>query len=98
VTRYDASAVSIGDLHPAGIATGMGLEAHDADGSHRAALYGAQPLAGSGVILELTVTPKRDLLTFPITFTAKANEGRIRLVSARFPTKGTTSHADQPHR
>jgi len=55
-------------------------------------------LAGSGVILELTVTPKRDLLTFPITFTAKANEGRIRLVSARFPTKGTTSHADQPHR
>jgi len=98
VTRYDASAMSIGDMHPAGIATGMGLEAHDADGSHRAALYGAQPLAGSGVILELTVTPKRDLLTFPITFTAKANEGRIRLVSARFPTKGTTTHADQPHR
>jgi hypothetical protein len=95
---YDPSEVTIGEMRAVGIAAGMSLESRDAGGRHRSALYGAQPLAGSGQILELTVTPTRDLLTLPITFTGTANEGRIRLISPRHPTKGIPSHVDSPHR
>jgi hypothetical protein len=75
----------------------MSVETHDGGGTHRSALYGAQPLAGAGEILEVTVTPVRDLLMLPITFTGTANEGRIRLLSGARPTKGSL-HGEQPHR
>src|SRR5262249_44396431 len=98
VASYDGTALTLGEMKPAGIAAGMSVETHDDGAKRRTALYGAQPLAGAGEILELTVTPSRDLLTLPITFTGKANEGRIRLVSAGRPTKGSPSHVEQPHR
>jgi len=75
---YDSSELSIVDVRAVGLASSLLLASHDLGGSLRIAMYGTQPLRGSGEILAITVEARGHLGGRPpLRIKALANEGAI---------------------
>jgi hypothetical protein len=97
-TIYDEAVLTIGEMRVAGLASAWAVVSRDAHGRHLAGLYGADPLASSGTVLEIVVTPSIDLTSIPLRVHASANEGRIPLVTSPRPAPRAPGHAESPRR
>ena len=92
--RYDERALSIVGVSPVALADGWAVTSHDAPGLTRVALYGVDPMRGSGAVLEITVEAQRRLVRRDLQIEATANEGRIRTSMAgtgRVPRRATST-------
>ncbi len=78
VLRYDPAQVSIREVRTTELGAAFGSATNDRDGVLRAGLFAAEPIRGSGKLLEVVVRPlvkPRPLV--PLRLEATANEGRI---------------------
>ena len=83
---YDPARLSIVDVRTVGLGSSMQLVSNDLGGSLRIAMYGTQPLEGSGSILAITVEAHGTLgWRLPVQVTGQANEGAIPLKPVSIP-------------
>ncbi len=78
---YDAQRVTLRQLAPVGIAASMHLAERDdrAAGRAQAALFGVQPMLGTGAFLSVTFETAEPVSGLPLSIEASANEGAIPL-------------------
>jgi hypothetical protein len=79
--RYEPGQVSLVGATPIGIGSGLQVASHDRSDEGRAsiALYGTEPLEGTGTVVELRVQLGSAPAGFPFKLEASANERLIPL-------------------
>jgi hypothetical protein len=75
--RYDSRRVKVVDVRTGAMTSGYSLVRNDLDGESRMALFGLEPLAGSGVLLLITVETDGVLTNDDLGIEAQLNEGGI---------------------
>ena len=83
--RYDAEAIHVRNIAATGLGAAWTAAGNSGAGEYRVALFGVQPLAGSGSFLTVTYEMAVHVDGLPFAVDAQANEGRIPISWAGAP-------------